>query len=254
MIGVIDSGIGGLTVLNRIRAHLPEASLTYIADHAFAPYGDLAAEKVTERIRFLSRWLIDEGASIIVIACNTATATSIDAIRQEFPIPFVGVEPGVKPAVLSSKTQTVGILATENTVSSLRYQKLIQRFLPNSQVISQGCSGLADAIEAHPDRVPGLLQQFLAPLIEAGADQIVLGCTHYPLAKSQIASLLPTGTVIVDTSDAIAQEVVRKYSGGAAETGGTRLYTSGDQSAMQVAIGRTESLDSLRAFPVEELP
>lgn len=214
MIGVFDSGIGGLTVLNKIQQLLPQQALVYVADQAYSPYGDQSEACVQQRSRRVTQWLIDQGADIVVIACNTATAIAIDPLRSQFNIPIVGVEPGVKPAALKSQTRKIGILATENTVASSRYKALIQQFLPNVMVISQGCSGLADAIEKDPEQVPHLLERYVTPLLDAGVDQIVLGCTHYPLIASQIETLAGHQARIVDTSEAIAQEVKRRLPPG----------------------------------------
>ena len=248
MIGVFDSGVGGLTVLTQIKQRLPTTPLVYVADHAFSPYGDLSQAQVLQRSLWLSAWLIEQGCELIVVACNTATAIAIDELRRQFSVPIVGVEPGIKPAALSSKTQKIAILATENTLASQRYKQLIERFMPNVEVISQGCSGLADAIESAPEKVDVLLKRYALPLVERDVDQIVLGCTHYPLIKSQLKLLLPASISIVDTSDAIALEVVRRLpssSAPLANIGEVSLNTTGEQSHFHNVLARYELLQWL---------
>ncbi|WP_320825089.1 glutamate racemase [Reinekea sp.] len=230
MIGVFDSGIGGLTVLSHIRAQLPDTPIVYLADQAYAPYGDLTHDRVIERSRLISQWLLAQGCTLVVVACNTATAVAIEALRTGFAIPIVGVEPGIKPAALQSLSQRIGILATENTVASSRYLLLLERFLPEVEVLSQGCAGLADAIEQQSDDLDQRLRRYCQPLIDQGVDQIVLGCTHYPLVKDRIALLVGPQVAIVDTSGAIALEVKRRYQPpltGPVVGAPIRLYTTG---------------------------
>ncbi|EAR09479.1 glutamate racemase [Reinekea blandensis] len=246
MIGVFDSGLGGLTVLNSIRSLLPDQALIYVADQAYTPYGDQSEATVTQRSREISQWLIEQGCQLIVIACNTATAIAIDQLRREFSVPIVGVEPGVKPAALLSRTRKIGILATENTVASQRYQRLIQAFLPNVQVISQGCSGLADAIESDPEAIPALLQKYLCPLLDEGVDQVVLGCTHYPLIRSQIEQLAGARARVIDTSDAIAMEVRRRLPAKTSnDVVDVRWYTTKFDASQA---GRLQHYDQLKAL------
>ncbi len=248
MIGVFDSGVGGLTVLSQIRQRLPEISLIYVADQAYSPYGDLSAAQVLERSQVITQWLVDQGCSVIVVACNTATAIAIDRLREQFSVPIVGVEPGVKPAALSSKTGKVAILATENTLASQRYSHLISSFLPNVSVISQACSGLADAIESRPDDIGPLLARYTSAFAAEGVDQVVLGCTHYPLVTAEIRALLPSSIDIVDTSGAIASEVARRAE--VAVHPKTKpsidLWTTGNPLNFQNIIGRYQTLSWLK--------
>jgi glutamate racemase len=254
MIGVFDSGVGGLTVLSKIRQHCPEVPLTYVADSLFAPYGELSAAKVQERSLRLSQWLLDQGCTLIVVACNTATALAIDHLRDVLPVPIVGVEPGIKPAALNSKTHTIGILATENTVVSQRYRHLMERFLPNVEVLSQGCAGLADAIEQASDNTSVLLKKYTEPMVSNRADHLVLGCTHYPLVQEQLKVLIPDHVIIVDTSEPIAMEVKRRYrneAGSSDRDGTTRLFVTGNLTRFNEVVGFYESLRWLVETPVE---
>jgi glutamate racemase len=256
MIGVFDSGVGGLTVLSKIRQHCPELPLMYVADSLFAPYGELSAVKVQERSVRLSQWLLDQGCDLIVVACNTATALAIDHLREDITVPIVGVEPGIKPAALNSKTHTIGILATENTVVSQRYTHLMERFLPNVEVLSQGCSGLADAIEQASDNTYFLLKKYIDPMVSRGADHLVLGCTHYPLVKDPLKAIVPENVTIVDTSDAIALEVKRRYLnevGSNIGDGSTQLFVTGELTRFTEVVNYYESLRWLIEKPVTSL-
>lgn len=254
MIGVFDSGIGGLTVLNRIRQLIPEQSVLYVADQAYSPYGDQTEAMVLQRSHRITDWLSGQGCQLIVVACNTATAIAIDDLRRQHPLPIVGVEPGVKPAALKTQTRKIGILATENTVASRRYKTLIQQFIPNVEVISQGCSGLADAIESDPERIPDLLHQYLKPLLLAGVDQIVLGCTHYPLIRSQIEAIAGHQARVVDTSEAIAQEVRRRLSPTDAGTRPTmRWLTTRNSDTNTRILEHYDTLESLHGLTPEAL-
>jgi glutamate racemase len=254
MIGVFDSGVGGLTVLSSVARLMPDTSLVYVADKANAPYGDLTLTKLVQRSRLITQWLIAKGCTLIVIACNTATAAAIDILRTEFDVPIVGVEPGVKPAAISSQTQCIGIMATTNTVASVRYQKLLERFLPSVNIVSQGCAGLADAIEQDSEQIEVLLKRYSEPLIAQGADQIVLGCTHYPLVKSQLKALVAEPIQIVDTSDAIALEVQRQYlslTSAQATKQPIELYSTGSNASMARTINAYPALAWLVGTPVE---
>lgn len=252
MIGVFDSGIGGLTVLTHLQQAMPTVPFIYVADHAFAPYGELSQEAVKRRSEQVSEWLLAQGCQVIVVACNTATALAIDGLRAQFSVPFVGVEPGIKPAVSRSKN-SIGILATQNTAASQRYQKLLQRLNPTVPVYTQGCIGLADAIE-HCEATDSLLQKYLTPLIDQGVDHLVLGCTHYPLVQKAITQR--SGQVaIIDTGPAVAAETRRQYQKVASkgQTQTIRLYSTGRVEAMKAAIHYYPMLLGLRPYTVTEL-
>lgn len=239
MIGVFDSGIGGLTVLSWIRQRLPEASLVYLADQGHSPYGAKPGWQLQQRCDAIADWLVSEGASMIVVACNTATAHCIDNLRRRLAVDIIGVEPGIKPAALGSRTGTIGILATENTLASERYQQLAARFNPDTRIVNQSCPHLAEAIERGPDNpaIDQLLHEYVPGLVEAGVDRLVLGCTHYPLVRERIQALLGPGIRLIDTGDAIAAEVARRYQPGAFNGGHTDLLTTGDPERLSRLIG-----------------
>jgi glutamate racemase len=239
VIGVFDSGIGGLTVLQWIRLRLPQADLLYLADQAFAPYGAKSSALLQQRCDLIADWLIGQGCTVLVVACNTATAHCIDALRNRLSIDIIGVEPGIKPAALGTRSGAIGILATENTLASGRYQQLASRFNPNTRVVNQPCPGLADAIEQGPDtlQIDTILAHCTRAMIEAGVDRVVLGCTHYPLVQDRLQHLLGPDVALIDTGDAIAEEVSRRAGDAGTGSAITRLLTTGSVARLQQLIG-----------------
>lgn len=258
MIGVFDSGIGGLSVLRALRAARPDAPVMYVADTAYAPYGGREDEYLVARSRHITQWLASHGAISIVVACNTATAAAIDVLRKQFPtIEFVGVEPGLKPAATASRTGRIGVLATQATLRSSRYARLKMQ-IANGAIgakpafIDQGCPGLADAIEKRSDELPKLLKQYCAPLQEAGVDTVVLGCTHYPLVHDEIRAIMGDAIHIIDTSDAVARHAASRHPRSAAQApaGGLQLLTSGDPDALTGAARTWIDQDCAPARPL----
>lgn len=239
LIGVFDSGVGGLSVLRALHARLPSARLHYVADSLYAPYGDRSAEEVTQRSQRLTQHLLDTGARMIVVACNTATTAAIGALRARWPgVPFVGVEPGIKPAVARSRNGRIGVLATQRTISSDRLRALIEQHGLHCEVTLQACPGLADAIEAGEaglNKVEALLQQYCAPLLAAHVDTVVLGCTHYSFVSGRLQAIFGPQVTLIDTADAIAQRAQSLWPAVAAgETNGVppRLQTTGDPAVL----------------------
>ena len=211
-IGIFDSGVGGLSVMQAIRARLPQAELLYAADTAYAPYGDRSEEFLCDRSERIARFLCDQGAQMIVVACNTATAAAVARLRAGSPtLPLVGVEPGVKPAVAVSRARRVGVLATTRTLASEKFRRLAEAHADGATLVLQPCPGLADAIEAADAQGSGLdvlVDRYCAPLREAGVDVAVLGCTHYVFARALFERALP-GVHLVDTADAVARQTAR---------------------------------------------
>jgi glutamate racemase len=207
-IAVFDSGIGGTTVLDRVRDRAPWADVIYLADHAFGPYGERSLEEVRTRTALLARYLESAGVSEIVIACNSASAAALRHLRQILPeMTFVGMEPAVKPASESTGNGRVAVLATGATFQGELFRSLVGRHAEEVEVIEQACPGLAAAVE-NGDPIDGLLDEFLAPVVASGADVVVLGCTHYPLIRDAIEERLPDNVTVVDPSDAVAKQVV----------------------------------------------
>ena len=211
-IAVFDSGLGGLTVLRALRARLPQEDFFYFADTRFLPYGDRPESFLKERGVLIAESLVRRGAKALVIACNTATAAAAEAIRAAIGIPVVALEPGVKPAVALSRSGVIGVLATTRTLASARFQRLVGNHAEGHQVLAQACPGLAEAIEttgADSQQVAALLDSFVTPLAAAGADVVVLGCTHYPLVAEAIAARLPAGVQLLDTGEPVARQLER---------------------------------------------
>lgn len=214
-IAVFDSGFGGLTVLRALRQRLPDEDFFYFADTRFLPYGDRPEAFVRERGILIAQAMARRGAKALVIACNTATAAAVDGIRAASVLPVVALEPGVKPAAALTRSGVIGVLATTRTLHSERFQRLVSEHASQHRVLPQACPGLAEAIEQHgPDspEVERLLDAFVAPLAAAGADVVVLGCTHYPWVADMIARRLPAGVTLLDTGEAVARQLERRLA------------------------------------------
>ncbi|NTV62648.1 MAG: glutamate racemase [Oscillochloris sp.] len=212
MIGVFDSGLGGLSVVRAIREVLPSDDLLYLADSAYCPYGPRPVEEVRARSLACGRWLVAQGAAAVVIACNTATSAAADVMRAELPVPVVGMEPGLKPAIAATRSGRVAVLATSGTLRGERFARLVGRFAHGVQVATVACPDLVDYVEAGnldgPD-VSAAVAGYLAPLQAQGVDTLVLGCTHFPFLRSLIADLAGPGMTIIDTGTAVAAQVAR---------------------------------------------
>ena len=211
-IGIFDSGLGGLSVLRAVRALLPAERLVYAADSRYAPYGQRDDDFIADRTLAIGEWLVAQGAKALVVACNTATAQSIALVRERLSIPLVGVEPGIKPAALASKTRVAGVLATQVTLRSARFQTLVERHAADLRVLCQPGHGLVEAVERCDIGSPellALLRAYVEPMLDAGADTLVLGCTHYPFLDTAIRSIVGERMTLVDTSIAIARQLER---------------------------------------------
>ena len=243
---MFDSGAGGLSVLRQIHALLPHESLLYAADTAHIPYGDKTPAYVRERVNRVAERLVGLGAKALVVACNTATAAAVESLRQRFAMPVIGMEPGVKPAVERSKSGIVGILATEGMVRSNRMADLVQRFARNREVVIQSCPGLVEQVERnalHTPETTRLLQGYLAPIVERGADTLVLGCTHYPFLMPAIVQLLGESVSVIDTAPAIARQLHAQLRQGGLlndgeEAGSLRFFSSGQVVAQAELFSR----------------
>jgi glutamate racemase len=224
-IGIFDSGVGGLTILRAVRQALPCENLVYVADAAHVPYGQKTPEQIRERAMAIGGFLVGQGAKVIVVACNTATAAAIDMLRARLAVPFVGVEPAIKPAMAATRSGVVGVLATPSTLASERYRSLIERFAAGIRIVAQPCAGLAEHIERGDldgERTEQLLRGFVEPLLAAHADVIVLGCTHYPLVAHIVQRIAGPGVAVIENGTAVAKEVARQLTlRGSARTVGT---------------------------------
>jgi glutamate racemase len=245
-IGVFDSGVGGLSVLIEIRRELPGEDLLYVADSGHAPYGDKPADDIQERAHAIVAFLVGRRAKAIVVACNTATGVSVDALRERWSIPIVGIEPAIKPAVATTKSGVVGVLATSQTIASTRFARLVETFGSGVNVIAQPCPGLVERVEEGDFSGPAtrqLIEGYVRPLIEKGADTIVLGCTHYPFVTPAIAASAGAGIAIIDPAAAVARELRRRLERmdslrRSTEAGTTRFWSSGPLAPLEAALHR----------------
>lgn len=243
-IGVFDSGVGGLSVLRAIARALPQARLHYIADSAFAPYGERRDAEILDRSRRIVARLIDRGARLIVVACNTATAVAIDQLRREHPhTVFVGVEPGVRPAMTLSGRKRIAVMATGATLRSERFRALVQREGAGGHVHAQACPGLAAAIERNSharEDLRTLLERYAAEVRAAEVDVVALGCTHYPFVRQEIEAALGTGITVIDTTEAVAARVAQLWrpAAGTPSTAPCLLETTGDPIGVRDFVSR----------------
>ncbi len=214
-IGVFDSGIGGLSVLRHVHTLLPDESLLYFADSGFAPYGEKPEQVIVERTVAITAFLLTQNIKALVVACNTATAAAIAGLRTRYPdLPVVGVEPGLKPAAALTRTGTIGVLATANTLSSEKFLKLEAQVAHDAGVrfLLQACNGLAHQIEKAELRsreTVQLVERYVAPLLAQQADTLVLGCTHYPFVEQLIREIAGPNVAIVDTGEPVARQLQR---------------------------------------------
>ena len=215
-IGIFDSGIGGLSVLRALHQQLPQADITYLADARYTPWGDRSAAWVIARSLQLGGYLVDSGADLVLVACNTASTLAIGALRARWPGRlFVGVEPGIKPAAATSPSGRIAVLGTSATLASERFGQLVEAHAVGTQLLRLPCPGLADAIE-HAGTNPAADQQLdtrldaLAHTLKvAGVDTVVLACTHYPLVSTALAQRLGPGVALLDTADAVVRQVLK---------------------------------------------
>ncbi len=255
-IGIFDSGVGGLSVLREIRAALPAESIDYVADSANAPWGDKPPGFVRDRGLAISRFLVAQGVKAIVIGSNTGTAGSADALRSGLSIPVVGIEPGIKPAVRATKTGVVGAIVPAAVSESDRLASLLDRFGSDVKVIIQPVPGLVEHIEEADLDGPELrrmVEGYIRPMLDAGADTIVLGSTHYVFLKPVIAEIAGAHVSLIETGAAVARQLARVLDErglrAANGDGRERFWTSGDpkQSARVIAalLGRRGAVEKL---------
>lgn len=212
-IGVFDSGVGGLPIARAIAALLPEETLLYVADSRHAPYGEKSEEYILARSFAVSDFLISQGAKAIVVACNTATTSCIAALRDRYQLPIIGVEPGVKPAVLNTRSGVVGVLATPKTLVTDSFAALAHKVAGDVQIEVMPCPQLVAQVESLQlghDQAVAVVSQYVRPLLEKGADTIVLGCTHYVHLKAVIQEVAGPQVLVISTEDAVAREVKRR--------------------------------------------
>jgi len=263
-IAVFDSGVGGLSVWREIVALLPYESTLYLADQAHVPYGSRPSAEIAALTRSAVAWLRGQGAKLVVIACNTASAAALHEVRAQWPdMPVVGMEPAIKPASLRTRVGKVGVMATPGTLMAQRFHSLLERFADGVEVYSQTCPGLVEWIEAgrlDDAEVEAQLRAWLAPLLSAGIDELVLGCSHYPFVMPLLRRIVGDGVEIIDPAPAIARQVRRllqahDLAAPSASTPRYGFYTTGDPTALQMALQRLlgwhATVQSIRLDPDE---
>ena len=240
MIGVFDSGLGGLSVLSALAVALPDADYIYFADSANAPYGNKPETFIQSRVLALGTHLVDAGCTMLVVACNTGTVAAIQVLRAAYPnIAVVGVEPGIKPAAESSLSRKIAVLATEATSKSERLAQLIRQHAQGVNVDIVACPGWATLVERCHINDPSLAQdakQWLEPLLNSGVDQIVLGCTHYSFLTHILRPIVGTRAELVDVSAAIARQAVRLHQHRGNSNGTLRLLTTDQPGRLSEAL------------------
>jgi glutamate racemase len=242
MIGVFDSGLGGLSVLAALVDALPQADFSYYADTAHVPYGNKSEEQIQGRVLAIGEHLVSHGCSLLVVACNTATASAVQALRTAHPgIPVVGVEPGIKPAAQASKSGRIAVLATESTANSQRLKRLIRDHAGHVEVLIEPCPGWATHVEMLELDDPGLAADVRArvePLLDHGVDRIVLGCTHYSFLAPLLNQVIATRAQLVDVADAVARQTQRLAGRLAHGSGRLQLQASAHPERLHAALPR----------------
>lgn len=246
-IGIFDSGIGGLSVFREVRSLLPSESIVYFADSIHLPYGDKPIEVIRNYTFEVARFLMRYPVKVVVIACNTASAAALHALREAFPqVYFVGMEPAIKPAVERTHTGKIGVLATVATFQGALFRSVVDRFAGDKEVLAQPCPGLVQQIEAgkwNDPETEKMLRGWLEPMVAAGIDRLVLGCTHYPFVSNLIQHIIGPQVELIDPAPAVARQVKRilenagwlRHPGG---MGGNQYYTTGSTEAFdQIAAG-----------------
>ncbi len=241
-IGIFDSGVGGLSVARSIRRKLPDEDLIYIADSFYAPYGDKSKEFIFLRSSYIFDYLISRNVKAIVVACNTVTVSVIDNLRYKYSIPIIGVEPGIKPAVAVSKSGIVGVLATEQTVNSISFRNLINRFTDHARIETQSCPGLVELVETQKiegQEIRFMLEKYVTPMLDKGADTIVMGCTHFAFLTKILREIIGSELKIINTHQAVAAETSRRLNVNNLLTLGTQ---GGDEEFLSSNVHKNTSL------------
>ncbi len=240
-IGIFDSGVGGTSIWKEIQRQLPNESTIYLADSKNAPYGKKSKEQILQLSIKNTELLLEKGSKIIVVACNTATTNAIDYLRNNYNIPFIGIEPAIKPAALQSKSKSVGILATKGTLSSSLFHSTSENHASGIEIIEQEGTGLVPLIErgkVNSNETKALLRTYLKPMLKKGIDYLVLGCTHYPYLIPVLKEMLPTTVQIIDSGKAVARQtkaVLQKTDlwNASEKIGGYKFYSNSDTFALK---------------------
>ena len=245
-IGVFDSGVGGTSILNEIVKLLPNEDYLYLADSKNAPYGQKSVQEIKDLCHKNVEWLLAHGAKIIVVACNTATTNAIDELRQTYNVPFIGIEPAIKPAALNTQTNTIGILATKGTLNSTLFCEKVDLYSSKIKIIEVVGKGLVEAIESgdlSSDALKLKLEGFVKPMLAQKIDYLVLGCSHYPYLIPLLKSIVPSGVKIIDSGEAVAKQtksvLQNKQLLNAQGRSDLKLYSNSNLNALNQICERT---------------
>lgn len=250
-IGFFDSGVGGTSIWKEVNALLPNENTIYLADSKNAPYGPKGKERIIELSIKNTEFLLARGCKLIVVPCNTATTNAIDVLRATYKVPFIGIEPAIKPAALQSKTKVVGVLATKGTLSSSLFHKTSDIHTNGIEVIEQVGEGLVSLIEAGKINTPkmhDLLLAYMQPMIKANIDYLVLGCSHYPYLVPQLKDILPKGVEIIDSGEAVARQtkaVLEKHAllNSSVTLGEHQFYSNTDTTTLKSLLPKGLKVD-----------
>lgn len=245
-VGIFDSGVGGLSILDNIHQLMPNEKLLYVADSAHAPYGHNTEDVIRQRCLAIMDFFLQQNVKAVVLACNTATAVAVALLREKYPLPVIAVEPAIKPAAQQSRSAVVGVLATAGTIDSDKFLNLKSQFAKQVEIITRACPGLVEQIEclvSDSSEIKELLHKFIDPMIQKGVDTLVLGCTHYSLITELIAEVAGPDVMIMDTDFAVARELQRRLQENDLENmdstnAPVEFYSSGSIEDQQALISR----------------
>lgn len=256
-VGLLDSGVGGLSVLKEVKHLLPGERTLYVADSGAAPYGGWSEQRIAKRVHKLADYMVNKDIKALVVACNTATAAAIETLREAYDIPIIGMEPAIKPAAAITRSGVIGVMATERTLTSERYRRLVESYAGDMRVIDQACNALVRQVEKAPfsEDTLYMVTTIVEPMLAAGMDTLVLGCTHFPIVRSAIQSVAGSRVRIVDSGGSVARQLRARLreaellSDADAPAGKDRLLTTGRPEALAGFIPYT----GLRHFQIDEL-
>lgn len=256
IVGVFDSGVGGITVLKELVKLLPNYSFIYFADTKNCPYGPKGKDEIIRLSTIITNFLVSRGCCAIVVACNTATAAAIDYLRDNFSVPFVGMEPAVKPAALATKTNSIGVLATEGTFKGRLYQETTSKYASDINVVYKVGEGLVELVEqgkSSSNDLRVLLEKYITPMLTENIDHLVLGCTHYPFFTDTLKQILPKHVTIVNPAPAVAKQASRvineleesEKSYYTNENPFVHFYSSDDITVLKKLVGEIEKSEKI---------
>ncbi|MBL7560865.1 glutamate racemase [Olleya sp. YSTF-M6] len=253
-IGIFDSGVGGTSIWKAIHGLLPTENTIYLADSINAPYGPKGKEAIIALSEKNTEHLLEQNSKLIVVACNTATTNAIGYLREKYNVPFIGIEPAIKPAALQTQTKAIGILATKGTLSSELFNNTSQLYNNGVTIVEQEGEGIVQLIEAgliYSDQMTELLVNYLKPMIKSNIDYLVLGCTHYPYLIPQLSKILPKHIKIIDSGDAVANQtklVLEKYNlvNNAKIKSDNFFYTNGKPKVMKTLLNNVYDVKYLK--------